>query len=390
MRERITIEDAQPLIGLPIRTVQAMAAKGEIPGAAKMRRRWTFDRVKLEGWIVHKEQETWQNAQSRRPVVIGGGPPSGPPRWSTGEGAGGRLTQVIQRLQKNDAKRAKLASSPTPTTATPKDRLKRRPSRGRPISPVKSTTASSGGKLKLVTSVSIGQLAPYLEGRTLTDIDMRFLGGMVEGREKVVTNATIKRDLVALSSLMNFALDKGWVEQNPVLIKLPRVKEGKHPIEPPRREDIDLALSRAPGMLGPLARLAMATGARLDELVTLKRDQIDHDRQQLVIVGKGAKRRVVDLRVMNAYALIAALPAYVGSPYVFWHDKGEPYRNASSNFANNVVNAMRDAGERRGRRVSPVPLPRSAPLARDRISQGGLGDDLRSQAAARPRKPDHD
>ena len=41
---------------------------------------------------------------------------------------------------------------------------------------------------------------------------------------------------------------------------------------------------------------------------------------------------------MNAYALIAALPAYVGSPYVFWHDKGEPYRNASSNFANNVVN----------------------------------------------------
>jgi hypothetical protein len=41
MRERITIEDAQPLIGLPIRTVQAMAAKGEIPGAAKMRRRWT-------------------------------------------------------------------------------------------------------------------------------------------------------------------------------------------------------------------------------------------------------------------------------------------------------------------------------------------------------------
>ena len=126
---------------------------------------------------------------------------------------------------------------------------------------------------------------------------------------------------------------------NPVLVKLPRVKEGKHPIEPPRRDDIDLALSRAPGMLGPLARLAMATGARLDELVTLKRDQIDHARQQLVIVGKGNKRRAIDLRVMNAYALIAALPAYVGSSYVFWHAKGEPYRNASSNFANNVTNA---------------------------------------------------
>ena len=73
-RERITIEVAQPLIGLPIRTVQAMAANGEIPGAAKMRRRWTFDRVKLEAWIVHKEQETWQNAQKRRPVASEGLP----------------------------------------------------------------------------------------------------------------------------------------------------------------------------------------------------------------------------------------------------------------------------------------------------------------------------
>jgi len=196
-----------------------------------------------------------------------------------------------------------------------------------------------GQKTKTRYLVSIKQLAPYLEGKALTDIDLRLLSRVVEAREKEVTNATIKRDLVALSSLMNFALDKGWIDANPVLAKLGRVKEGKHPIAPPRNEDIDRALAKAPGMLGPLARVAMATGARLDELVTLKRDQIDHARQQLVIVGKGNKRRVLDLRVMNAYEIIAALPAYVGSPFVFWHDKGEPYRNASSNFANNVVNA---------------------------------------------------
>jgi integrase/recombinase XerD len=186
---------------------------------------------------------------------------------------------------------------------------------------------------------SVRQLAPYLENTALSDIDLRLLSRIVEAREKTVTNATIKRDLVALSSLMNFALDKGWINANPVLIKLGRVKEGKHKIVLPNREDIDLALSRAPGMLGDLARLAMATGARLDELVTLKRDQIDHARQQLVIVGKGSKRRVVDLRVMNAYSLIAALPAYVGSPYLFWHGQGDCYHNVSSNFANNVTNA---------------------------------------------------
>ena len=77
MRERITIDEARPLIGLPTRTVQAMAARGEIPGATKFRRRWTFDRSKLEGWIAQKETETWQNAQKRRPAAIGEGLPSG-------------------------------------------------------------------------------------------------------------------------------------------------------------------------------------------------------------------------------------------------------------------------------------------------------------------------
>lgn len=195
---------------------------------------------------------------------------------------------------------------------------------------------------------SIRQLAPYLDGKALSEIDLRLLTRIVEARESEVTNATIKRDLVALSSLMNFALDKGWVDFNPVLVKLARVKEAKHKIVLPGREDIDLALGRAPGMLGELARVAMATGARLDELVTAKRDQIDHARQQLVIVGKGAKRRVVDLRVMNAYGLIAALPAYVGSPYLFWHGKGEPYHNVSSNFANNVTNATAEWAKANG------------------------------------------
>lgn len=43
--------------GLSRRTVQAMAARGEIPGAAKFGKLWTFDRLKLARWIREKEQE---------------------------------------------------------------------------------------------------------------------------------------------------------------------------------------------------------------------------------------------------------------------------------------------------------------------------------------------
>jgi hypothetical protein len=45
LQERGTIAEAVAIIGLPARTVQAMAAIGKIPSAAKLAgsRRWTFD-----------------------------------------------------------------------------------------------------------------------------------------------------------------------------------------------------------------------------------------------------------------------------------------------------------------------------------------------------------
>ena len=59
-----------------------------------------------------------------------------------------------------------------------------------------------GQKTETRYLVSIKQLAPYLDGKALSDIDLRLLTEIVEAREqKGVTNATIKRDLVALSSL---------------------------------------------------------------------------------------------------------------------------------------------------------------------------------------------
>jgi integrase/recombinase XerD len=186
---------------------------------------------------------------------------------------------------------------------------------------------------------SMAQLAPLLEkARCLSDIDLQFVTSIVKARQVgTVTDATIKRDLVALSSLMNFAIDEGWIESNPTLVKLKRMKEGKRKIVMPRVPDIELALGRAADMMARLARAAMATGARLDELTNARLDHIDHARQQLILHGKGDKTRTIDLRVMNGYALITAVPSYIGKPYIFWHGKGERFTNLSSNFRRDVT-----------------------------------------------------
>jgi integrase/recombinase XerD len=117
-------------------------------------------------------------------------------------------------------------------------------------------------------AVSLGQMQPWLEGKSLADIDARLIAEIIRTRSAAgVTNATIKRDLVALSSVLNFAIDQGWRDDNPVLPRMRRVKERRDPIVLPNRIHVDLLIARCPGMIADLVRAAIATGARQDELL---------------------------------------------------------------------------------------------------------------------------
>ena len=181
---------------------------------------------------------------------------------------------------------------------------------------------------------SLDQLRPSIEGKRLCEIDGRLVAEIIRARTADgVTNATIKRDLVALSSVINYAIDQGWLESNPVLARMKRIEERRDPIMLPRQEDIDLVLARAPGMIKDMIRAAMTMGAREAELLRARRDEIDHDRRQMTLVGKRNKRRTISLEPFEGYDLLRALPAYVGSPLLFWHSAGENYKNFASQFS---------------------------------------------------------
>ena len=53
----------------------------------------------------------------------------------------------------------------------------------------------------------------------------------------------------------------------------------------------------------------------------------------MTVIGKRNKRRTFDLDPFNGYDLLRTLPAYVGSPLLFWHSAGESYKNFASQFA---------------------------------------------------------
>jgi integrase/recombinase XerD len=181
---------------------------------------------------------------------------------------------------------------------------------------------------------SLDQLKDFLEGKRLSDLDGRLVAEVIRARTaEGVSNATIRRDLVALSSVLNFAIDQGWLENNPVLARMKRLEERRDPIVLPRHEDIELVVARAPGMIKDLVRVAMATGAREDELLRSRRDDIGHQTRQMTLVGKRNKRRTIDLNPFNGYDLLCSLTAYVGSPLLFWHSAGQNYKNFASQFA---------------------------------------------------------
>lgn len=181
---------------------------------------------------------------------------------------------------------------------------------------------------------SLDQMAPFLDGKSMPEVNCRLVAEIVRARSATgVTNATIKRDLVALSSVLNYAIDQGWREDNPVLPRMGRIKERRDPIEPPHRTHVDLVIARCPGMIADLVRAAIATGAREDELLKSRREHIDHERRQMTLVGKGRKLRVIALDPYGGYDLMRSLPAYARKPLLFWHSDGQNYKNFASQFS---------------------------------------------------------
>ncbi|MCW2283670.1 hypothetical protein M2323_001442 [Rhodoblastus acidophilus] len=61
--KRIKAKAAAEMLGVTPRTVQALAGKGALPGAAKIGGLWTFDPKKLTKFIADKEAEIAARAE---------------------------------------------------------------------------------------------------------------------------------------------------------------------------------------------------------------------------------------------------------------------------------------------------------------------------------------
>ena len=198
-------------------------------------------------------------------------------------------------------------------------------------------------------AVSLKQLEPLLVELYVDEIDDAKCRQIVDMRRAAgVSTATIRRDLTALASV----LDYGEIEPNPARTRAAKLRERRDPIVLPEPAHIEQVTARAPAMLGAIAAAALHTGCRQDELVTAERARLDHVRKQLTVIGKGNKLRVIQLNAA-AYDVLRALPTRLGCKWLFWQEStgadGKPVvgplRDVSSRFAK-VVKAAAKAARR--------------------------------------------
>ncbi|WP_051057022.1 tyrosine-type recombinase/integrase [Bradyrhizobium yuanmingense] len=188
---------------------------------------------------------------------------------------------------------------------------------------------------------SLAVLQVHLEGLYVDEIDVKLIGEIVRDRQTVarvpagkkhpvtVSIATIKRDLTALSSVMDWCVDEGWRDDNPVLAWLKpggrrksRLKERRDPIVLPEAGHIAMVIAAAPGLKASLIIAAARTGARLDELVKADRAHLDRERKQLTVIGKRNKLRVIDLVDGPddfGWETLSRLPISLETKALFWH-----------------------------------------------------------------------
>src|SRR5215472_220088 len=177
--------------------------------------------------------------------------------------------------------------------------------------------------------VSLRQVRGIMDGLYVDEITQQTVSRI--GRRAGRSNATRRRDLSAVSTVLRWCRAAGWREDNPARSwDRSLIVERRSPIVLPRGEDIARVVASAPSNFGAMIRLAQYTGMRQEEVASLTRAQLRPGAVQIIQTKTGRPRSVpLDER---AAGTIVGTPARVGCPYVFWSERGDRYHEVASRF----------------------------------------------------------
>lgn len=171
-------------------------------------------------------------------------------------------------------------------------------------------------------SVDLKQFFEFLKGHyqtlsfsnegELARVDKSILRSFLNELFKGHGATSVARKLSTLRSFFEFCLFKKWIEVNPAKV----IRSPKIPKRVPKFLTVDEVFSLLAAPKGvtilelrdkAILELFYASGLRLSELVSLKKEQLDMDQGMVRVLGKGNKERLVPV----GKSAISSLKAYL-------------------------------------------------------------------------------
>lgn len=194
---------------------------------------------------------------------------------------------------------------------------------------------------------SARQLSPHFSSLYVDQIKPATIAAYVSSRKRAnAKDATIRRDLTALSSILRMCVSWGWSDMNAAkLWDRSVLEESRDAIKRIDQRSFDIVQEEAPPALAALMTFLLETGARLDEGAGLLRTQLRPNNRVFFEKTKTHAPRTITMNAKAARA-VSSQPISMTSPYVFNHGLDDRYSSASSLFGKVRARAQKKAQEK--------------------------------------------
>jgi excisionase family DNA binding protein len=177
-------------------------------------------------------------------------------------------------------------------------------------------------------------LVPYFGGSRLEEITPLMIEQYRNERLRSVRKSSTNRETALLKVMFNLAITWGFASENPVLKIKQYSEKGNVKERVLSEEEETRLLAAAAPHLRPIILMLLNTGARRNEILTLKWNAVDLKQRTIRLTRlKGGQNPVVPLNE-RAFEVLTALRAKATSDYVFTGPKGEPLATIRTAFTN--------------------------------------------------------
>lgn len=183
---------------------------------------------------------------------------------------------------------------------------------------------------------SIAALDAEFGDAALPDITPARIARFIGRRAGTVSNATIRRDLTALSRLLSAAIAWGWIAENPArTFDRSIIRERRAPMALPSDAALARVLAGCPPPMASILRLLAETGMREMEAVRLETAAVDFARRQITLRHtKSGRVRTLNWRTPGGDAGRVLDGLTPDGPFLLPHRGARPYAAFAQDFGN--------------------------------------------------------